>query len=58
MKSEIKEIDVETKIRLLIALINDAHRSKLEGSMEKLTNRLTEYFPNYPNMIKLYLIQS
>jgi hypothetical protein len=50
--------DLETKIKLLIALINDEGRHKLETSMDKLLTRLLENFPSSKNLIKKYLIKS
>jgi hypothetical protein len=51
-------LDIETKIKLLIALINDEGKHKLEASMDKLTTRLIENFQNYKNIIKKYIIKS
>jgi hypothetical protein len=52
------KLDLETKIKLLIALINDEGRYKLETSMDKLLTRLIENFPSNKRIIKKYLIKS
>ena len=52
------KFDPETKIRLLIALINDEGNHKLEISMEKLVNRLFESFETHASTIKKYLVES
>ncbi len=38
-----KSLDIETKLRLLITLINDEGKEKLTNNLDKLVNRLTEY---------------
>lgn len=38
-----KGLDTETKLRLLITLINDEGKEKLANNLEKLINRLNEY---------------
>ncbi len=38
-----KGLDTETKLRLLITLINDEGKDKLANNLEKLINRLNEY---------------
>ncbi len=38
-----KSLDTETKLRLLITLINDEGKEKLENNLEKLIKRLNEY---------------
>jgi len=38
-----RSLDTETKLRLLITLINDEGKEKLANNLEKLINRLNEY---------------
>lgn len=52
------KFDLETKIKLLLALINDEGKSKLEASLEKLVSRLSENLENYESVIKKYLVKS
>ncbi len=52
------KFDTETKIRLLIALINDEGSHKLESSMEKLVGRLMENYDSHRSTIKKYLVES
>jgi len=59
MESDKKtKFDHETKIKLLLALINDEGRYKLETSMDKLLTRLIENFPSNKRIIKKFLIKS
>ncbi len=53
-----KTLDTETKIKLLIVLINDEGRHKLDNSMDKLITRLSENFATNRNYIKKYLIKA
>ena len=53
-----KTLDTETKIKLLIVLINDEGRHKLDNSMDKLITRLSENFASNRNHIKKYLIKA
>lgn len=52
------KLDTETKLRLLISLINDEGSHKLESSMDKLVGRLMENYESHRNVIKKYLIES
>ena len=52
------KLDIETKFKLLIILINDEGKSKLEQSIEKLCDRVLENLENYDLIIKKYLIES
>jgi hypothetical protein len=52
------KFDTETKIRLLISLINDEGSHKLEASMDKLVGRLMESYESHRNVIKKYLVES
>lgn len=56
MKSE--TLDVSTKIRLLITMINDEGRIKLLTEMEKLTTRLTDYYQTNKVSIKQTLTKA
>lgn len=42
-----KGLDTETKLRLLITLINDEGKEKLPNNLEKLTNRINEFKDSY-----------
>lgn len=50
--------DVETKIRLLISLINDDGKDKLKTSIDKLLVRLSENTKTNSQIITKYLIKS
>ncbi len=52
------KLDIDTKFRLLIVLINDEGKGKLEQSIEKLTDRVLESLDDHQTIIKKYLIQS
>ena len=47
-----KTFDVETKIRLLITLINDEGKDKLSNNIEKLISRIAENKDKYYEIIK------
>jgi len=42
-----KGLDTETKLRLLVSLINDEGKEKLSNNLEKLINRINEFKDNY-----------
>ena len=47
-----KSFDTETKLRLIITLINDEGKEKLQNNIEKLVNRVIEYKSDYTNEIQ------
>jgi len=57
-RKTVNNLDVETKIRLLIALINDEGQAKLKSSIDKLITRLNENVKNNSQLIVKYLIKS
>jgi hypothetical protein len=50
--------DTETKIRLLITIINDEGKDKLDASLDKLSTRLLEYLDEHFGLVKKYLVNS
>ncbi len=57
MQSDKPKLDTETKIKLLLALINDEGRDRLEVSLEKLSNRLIENYKSHRSIIKKYMMR-
>lgn len=53
-----KNFDTETKIRLLLALINDEGKEKLANNIKKLINRLAESKDKYFDIIKSTFIST
>ena len=47
-----KAFDTETKLRLIITLINDEGKDKLQNNIEKLINRVIEHKADYTNEIQ------
>ncbi len=60
MTSETKKVnlDVDTKLRLLISLINDEGYNKIETSMSKLVARIGENYETNFSSIKEYLVRA
>jgi hypothetical protein len=58
MQSEKMNLDSQTKLRLLICLINDEGRSKLETSLEKLTTRILDNLDSQKEIILKFLSQA
>jgi hypothetical protein len=59
MNSEKKtSLDVETKLKLLISLINDEGRDKLSTSIDKLLTRLVEYTDSHGSIISDYFTRA
>lgn len=52
-----KTLDTETKLKLLISLINDEGKEKLENSMDKLVIRIKENLNNFSNEINSLLVK-
>lgn len=57
-RKAVNNFDTETKIRLLIALINDEGKEKLKSSIDKLITRFNENINNNSLFITKYLIKS
>ena len=57
-RKTVNNFDVETKIRLLISLINDDGKEKLKSSIDKLLIRLNENTKTNSQIIAKYLIKS
>ena len=57
-RKAVNNFDTETKIRLLIALINDDGKDKLKSSIDKLISRFNENIKNNSHFITKYLIKS
>jgi len=57
-RKAVKNFDTETKIRLLIALINDDGKDRLKSSIDKLISRLNENIKINCHLISKYLIKS
>ncbi len=51
-------LDSQTKLRLLISLINDEGLSKLETSIEKLTTRILDSLDSQKENILKFLSQA
>ncbi len=60
MSAESKKInlDVDTKLRLLISLINDEGFNKIETCMSKLLNRIVENYDGSYSSIREYLMRA
>ena len=57
-RKAVSNFDTETKIRLLIALINDEGKDKLKNSIDKLITRLNENIKNNTPIIIKNLVKS
>lgn len=57
-RKTVNNLDADTKIRLLIALINDEGKDKLKSSIDKLISRLIDNLKNSSQIITKYLIKS
>jgi hypothetical protein len=57
-RKTVSNFDTETKIRLLIALINDEGKDKLKSSIDKLISRLNENIKINSQIISKFLIKS
>ncbi len=57
-RKAVSNFDTETKIRLLVALINDEGKEKLKSSIDKLITRFNENIKNNSQFISKYLIKS
>jgi hypothetical protein len=51
-------LDVDTKLRLLISLINDEGFNRIESSMSKLVTRIVENYETNYSSIREYLIRA
>jgi hypothetical protein len=53
-----RTLDVETKLRLLISLVNDEGKDKLNANIEKLIVRLGEYAESHKTIVSEYFIKA
>jgi hypothetical protein len=53
-----RALTIEMKLRLLISLINDEGKERLEASLEKLVGRLVENYEQFSGLICEYLIKA
>jgi hypothetical protein len=53
-----RTLDIETKLRLLISLVNDEGRDKLNSNIEKLIIRMSEYADTHGKTICEYFTQA
>lgn len=51
-KKEQKSFDTETKLRLIITLINDEGKERLPNNIEKLVNRVIEHKSDHSTEIE------
>jgi len=56
-RKNVTSLDVESKIRLLLTMINDDGHVKLKSSLDKLTSRLKDKLEDYKEVISKNLFK-